>query len=108
MAAPAPTSMPMTSRLIKILTHQSKHLTILELFSFFNSCFCSSSWPYNRIQMYMSLVISNSKGPPETLRDIRASSYQIFRIEEKTIRTTTFNKFICNWALDANDISKIL
>ena len=41
-----------------------------------------------------TLVISNSKGPSETLRDIRTSTYQIFRIEEKIIRTTTFNKYI--------------
>ena len=55
-----------------------------------------------------TLVISNSKGPSETLRDIRTSTYQIFRIEEKIIWTTTFNKFMCNWTLDVRDISKIL
>ena len=52
-----------------------------------------------------TLVISNSKGLSETLRDVHTSTYQIFRIEEKT---TTFNKFICNWILDVRDISKIL
>ena len=55
-----------------------------------------------------TLVISNSKRLSETPRDIRTSTYQIFRIEEKIIRTTTFNKFICNWTLDVRDISKIL
>ena len=50
-----------------------------------------------------TVVISNSKGPSETLRDIRTSTYQIFRIEEKIIRTTTFN-----WTLDVRDKSKIL
>ena len=55
-----------------------------------------------------TLVISNSKGLSETLRDIRTSTYQIFRIEEKIIRTTTFNKFICNWTLEVRDVSKIL
>ena len=57
-----------------------------------------------------TLVISNSKGLSETLRDIRTSTYQIFRIEEKIIRTTTFNKYICNWTLEVRDIhvSKIL
>ena len=55
-----------------------------------------------------TLVISNSKGLSETLRDIRTSTYKIFRIEEKVIRTTTFNKYICNWTLDVTDISKIL
>ena len=39
-----------------------------------------------------TLVISNLKGPSETLRDIRTSPYQIFRIEENTNRTTKFNK----------------
>ena len=55
-----------------------------------------------------TLVISNSKGLSETLRDIRTSTYQIFRIEEKIIRTTTFNKYICTWSLDVRDTSKIL
>ena len=53
-------------------------------------------------------VISNSKGLSETLRDIRTSTYQIFRIEVKIIRTTTFNKFIYNWTLEFRDILKIL
>ena len=39
-----------------------------------------------------TLVISNSKGPAETLRDIRTSTYQICRIEENTKRTTKFHK----------------
>ena len=55
-----------------------------------------------------TLVISNSKGLSEILRDIRTSTYQICRIEEKLIRTTTFNKFICNWTLEVRDIAKIL
>ena len=59
-------------------------------------------------KMHSNLVISNSKGPSETLRDIRTSTYQIFGIEEKIIRATTFNKFICNCTLDVRDISKIL
>ena len=45
-----------------------------------------------------TLVISNSsnsKGLSEILRYIRSSTYQIYRIEEKIIRLTTFNKFIC-------------
>ena len=55
-----------------------------------------------------TLVISNSKGLSAILRDIRTSSYQICRIEEKIIRTTTFNKYMCNWTLEVRDISKIL
>ena len=30
-----------------------------------------------------TLVISKSKGPSKTLRDIRTSTYQIYSIEEK-------------------------
>ena len=39
-----------------------------------------------------TLVISKSKGPTKTLRDIRTSTYQICSIEEKPIRTTKFHK----------------
>ena len=55
-----------------------------------------------------TLVISKSNGFSEIHRDIRTSTYQICRIEEKIIRATTFNKFICNWTLEVRDISKIL
>ena len=41
-------------------------------------------------------------------QDIRTSTYQIYRREEKIIRTTTFSKFICNWTPEFRDISKIL
>ena len=37
-------------------------------------------------------VISKSKGPSETLRDIRTSTYQMCRMEENTNRTTKFHK----------------
>ena len=39
-----------------------------------------------------TLIISKSKGPSETIRDIRALTYQICRIEENTNRTTKFHK----------------
>ena len=39
-----------------------------------------------------TLVISKSKGPSETLRDIRTSTYQMCSIEENTNRTTKFHK----------------
>ena len=55
-----------------------------------------------------TLVISNSKGLSEILRDIRTSSYQICRIEEKIIRKNTLNKYMCNWTLEVRDILKIL
>ena len=54
------------------------------------------------------LVISNSKGLSEILRDIRTSTYQICRIEEKLIRLTTFNKHMCNLTPEVRDILKIL
>ena len=39
-----------------------------------------------------TLVIWKSKGPFETHRDIRTSTYQICRIEENTNGTTKFHK----------------
>ena len=48
----------------------------------------------NNIQS--TLVISKSKGPSETLLDIRTSTYQICRNEENTNRTTEFHKGTCN------------
>ena len=39
-----------------------------------------------------TLVISKLKKSSETLRDIRTSTYQIFRIGENTNRTTKFLK----------------
>ena len=47
-----------------------------------------------------TLVISNSKGLSEILRDIRSSTYQVCRIEEKIILITTFNKMIGNWTFE--------
>ena len=46
----------------------------------------------SRNELQSTLVISKSKGPSKTLRDIRNSTYQICSIEEKTIRTTKFHK----------------
>ena len=43
-----------------------------------------------------SLVISKSKGPSDSLRDITTSTYQIFRIEKNTNQTTKFHKRVCN------------
>ena len=60
------------------------------------------------IQIQSTLVISNSTGLSEIVRDIRISTYQICRIEEKLIRLTTFNKYMCNWTLEVRDILKIL
>ena len=57
---------------------------------------------------YSRLVISNSKGLSKILRDIRTSTYQICRLQEKINRTTAFNKCICNWTLEVRDMLKIL
>ena len=50
----------------------------------------SSPLPIFTIQS--TLVISNLKGPSETLRDIRTLTYKTVRIEENTNRTTKCNK----------------
>ena len=47
---------------------------------------------YLVLNIQSTLVISKSKGPAETLRDIRNSTYQMCRIEENTKRTTKFHK----------------
>ena len=71
------------------------------LLQFVSSCF-------THLPIQSTLVISNSKGLSEILRDIRTSTYQICRIEEKLIRLTTFNKYMCNWTVEVRDILKIL
>ena len=60
------------------------------------------------VLLQSTLVISNSKGLSELLRDIRSSTYQVCRIEEKIIRLTTFNKLIGNCTFEVRDILKIL
>ena len=49
-----------------------------------------------RCNIQSTLVISKSKGPSKTVRDIRTSTYQSCSIEEKTIWTTNFYKWLCN------------
>ena len=75
----------------------------------FSHVICKSLGYYGKkLSEYLqsTLVISNSKGISEIFRD--TSTYQICRIEEKIIRTTTFNKYICNWTLELGDILKTL
>ena len=43
----------------------------------------SQSILYHRL-IQSTLIISKSNGPSETLRDIRTSTYQIYRIDENT------------------------
>ena len=47
-------------------------------------------------ELQSTLVISKSKGPSETLRDIRTSTYQMCRTEEDTNQTNRFHKLTCN------------
>ena len=60
------------------------------------------------IYLQSTVVISNSTGLSDKLRDIRTSTYQNCRMEEKVIRLTTYNKYMCNRALEVRDILKIL
>ena len=53
-----------------------------------------------------TVVISKSKERSEILRDIRTSTYQNCRTEEKLNRTTTFHKWICNLTSEVRDILK--
>ena len=53
-------------------------------------------------------VISKSKGPSKILRDIRSSTYEICRTEEKINRTTTFHKWVYNLTPEVRNILKIL
>ena len=47
--------------------------------------FDSAEIEISALNVQSSLVISKSKGPSKTVRDIRTSTYQICSIEEKTI-----------------------
>ena len=65
--------------------------------------------PENCIRYLKSThIISHSKGLYKLLQDIRTSTYQICRLEDKINRTTAFNKCICNWTLGGRDMLKIL
>ena len=73
--------------------------------NFTESAKLGSTFIFLKIQS--TLVISKSKGLSEILRDIRTSTYQICRIEEKLIRLTTLNKYMYNWIFEVRDILKI-
>ena len=56
------------------------------------ACICLRKWSKDNAKakkgkwlIQSTLVISKSKGPSKTVRDIRTSTYQICSIEEKTI-----------------------
>ena len=48
------------------------------------------------LNIQSTLVISKSKGPSVSLRDICTLTYQISRIEENTNRRTELHKWTCN------------
>ena len=58
--------------------------------------------------IYNRLSLSRSPVDSAMLRDIRTSTYQIYRYKEKTNWTTTFHKWKCNLTPDVRDILKIL
>ena len=47
---------------------------------------------FMKTKVQSTLVISKSKRPSETLRNVRTLTYQMCRIEENTNRTTKFHK----------------
>ena len=51
---------------------------------------CLTLLGYPDVIIQSTLVISKSKGPSKTLRDIRTSTYQIYSIEEKMFEQPNF------------------
>ena len=61
------------------------------------------------IQIQSTLIISNSKGLSEILRDICTSTYEIFRIEEKYFEQPHLtNIYVKQIGLEVRDILKLL
>ena len=52
--------------------------------------------------------LSLSRIPRDSLKHFEMSIPRHIRFSELRKKTTTFNKFICNWILDVRDVSKIL
>ena len=73
-----------------------RYLTYRIKLQMFLRCHFKSGNFFQGIRIQSTPVISKSKGPSETLRDIRTSTYQMCRIEENTNRTTKFHKWTCN------------
>ena len=81
---------------LRVLKTRYWRTYILALFSFITNIKNRQiALSLRRINIQSTLVISKSKGPSETLRDIRTSTYQICRIEENTNRTSKFHKWTC-------------
>ena len=79
------------------LNHRSSSIFrrfILSVLSLYGILLYTS--PLITVVIQSTLVISKSKGLSETLRDIRISTYQMYRTEENTNRTTKFLKWTCN------------
>ena len=84
----------------KILEQSPKIKTFRNFLQYYN-LECSTKFDSSRLFVFLldsfiniqsTLVISKLKGPSERLRDIRTSTYQIFRTEENTNRTTIFHE----------------
>ena len=72
------------------------------------ACNVKSCFLGEKRKIQSTLVISNSKGLSETLRDICTSTYQICGNEKNNKSNSTFNKWICNSTPEIRDILKIL
>ena len=59
------------------------NIYIFKIIMFQNNCIISAAVIPISIKVQSTLVISKSKGPSKTLRDIHTSTYQICSIEEK-------------------------
>ena len=66
---------------------------------------------YSYEQQYKYSRLSLSRFPRDSIKYFEISIPRHIRFAElrkKIIRTTTFNKYICNWTLEVRDILKIL
>ena len=70
--------------LLSIISEMLPEIHTMEKFDFLKTII--------HFQIQSTFVISKLKGPSETLRDIRTSTYQMCRTEENTNRTTKFHK----------------
>ena len=57
----------------------------ISMYVYFEDCPTLNKEKLVPMDIQSTLVISKSKGPSKTVRDIRTSTYQICSIEEKTI-----------------------
>ena len=58
------------------------------------------------VNNYSRLSLSRIPRDPLKYFEVSEPRHSVCRTEEKIIRTTTFNKYICNWTLEVRDILK--